>query len=77
LYALHPDLPPRLAEEWRYCLEQVVRVDNKAELVIDGGFRREVPACVPAEKRDLVRQAIARAFWIRGELRRLGALPSP
>lgn len=75
LFALHPMATLRDAEEWRLALEQVVRVDHKAELVIDGGFRREVPAEVAPDKRDMVRQAIARAFWVRAELRRLGVTP--
>ncbi|MFF4861436.1 hypothetical protein ACFY3J_06755 [Streptomyces sp. NPDC001231] len=74
LYALHPDMLPRDVEQWRLALEQVVRIDNKAELVIDGGFRREVPTYVAADKRDLVRRAISRAFWVRAELHRLGVV---
>jgi hypothetical protein len=72
LYALCPDLSPRDAEELRLALELVVRVDHKAELVIDGGFRSEVPAFVPAELHDVVSRGIARAFWVRAQLKRLG-----
>ncbi|MFG3029072.1 hypothetical protein ACGFZJ_11135 [Streptomyces sp. NPDC048253] len=75
LYALSLDLSPRDAEELRLALEYVVRVDHKAELIIDGGFRREVPSEVAPDKRELVRQAIARAFWVRAELRRLDVTP--
>ncbi|MFC8491212.1 hypothetical protein ACFUJU_10475 [Streptomyces sp. NPDC057235] len=74
LYALHPNMPVRDVEQLRLALERVVRVDHKAELVINGGFRREVPSYVAGDKRDLVERAISRAFWVRAELRKLGAV---
>jgi hypothetical protein len=74
LYALHPGLSPRDAEEFRLALELVVRVDHKAEMVIDGGFRTTVPEYVAADQRDLVHRGIARAFRVRTVLKSLNVM---